>query len=76
MSDILPLFPAVPIVPKIGHSDIKANTESEGSGEDGGHVDTVALDECVIKGGGKRHGRMNELTAERRVVVSPGAIGV
>jgi len=56
MSNILPLFPAVPIVPKLGHGDIKANTESEGSNKDGGHVDTVSLDECVVKGGGERHG--------------------
>jgi len=56
MSNILPLFPAVPIVPKLGHGDIKANTESEGSSKDGGHVDTVSLDECVVKGGGERHG--------------------
>jgi len=53
MSDILPLFPAVPRVPKLGHADIKANTEGEGSGEDGGHIDTVTLDERVVKGRGE-----------------------
>jgi len=56
MSNILPLFPAVPIVPNVGHGDIKANAESEGSSKDGGHVDTVSLEECVVKGGGERHG--------------------
>jgi len=61
MSDILPLFPAVPIVPNVGHSDIKANTESKGPSKDGGHVDTVSLDECVVEGGGERHGRTNEV---------------
>jgi len=66
MSDILPLFPAVPIVPNVGHGDIKANAESEGSSKDGGHVDTVSLEECVVKGGGERHGRMNELAVGRR----------
>ena len=33
-------YTTVPIVPKVGHGDIKANTESEGSNKDGGHVDT------------------------------------
>jgi len=61
MSEVLPLFPAVPIVPKVGHGDIKANTKSKGPDEDGGHIDTVSLDECVVKGGGERHGRMNEV---------------
>jgi len=61
MSDILPLFPAVPIIPKLGHTDIKANAESEGSNKDGGHVDTVSFDECVVKGSGERHGRTSEL---------------
>jgi len=56
MSNILPLFPAVPIVPKIGHTDVKANTESEGSNKDGSHVDTVSLDKGVVKGGRERHG--------------------
>lgn len=38
-------YPTVPRVPKISHSDIKADAESEGPGEDGGHVDT-----CVLRG--------------------------
>jgi len=58
MSDILPLFPAVPRVPIIGYGDIEANTEGEGSSEDGGHIDTVSLDERVVKGRGERHGRV------------------
>lgn len=37
-------YPTVPIVPKVGHGDIKADTESEGSSKDGGHVDT-----CEVK---------------------------
>jgi len=53
MSNILPLFPTVPIVPKVGHGNIKANTESECSNKDGGHVDTVSLYKCVVKGGGE-----------------------
>jgi hypothetical protein len=36
-------YPAVPIVPNVGHSDIKANTESKGPSKDGGHVDTYEL---------------------------------
>jgi len=56
MPDILPLFPAVPRIPKISHCDVKANAESEGPGEDGGHVDTVSLDERVVEGRGERHG--------------------
>jgi hypothetical protein len=33
-------YPVVPIIPKLGHGDIKTNTEGEGSNKDGGHVDT------------------------------------
>jgi hypothetical protein len=33
-------YPAVPRVPIIGYGDIKANTEGEGSSEDGGHINT------------------------------------
>jgi len=61
MSDVLPLFPTVPIVPEVGHGDIKANTKSKGPDEDGGHVDTISLDECVVKGGGECHRRTNEV---------------
>jgi len=53
MSNILPLFPAVPVIPIPGHGDIKANAEGESPSENGGHVDTVSLDECVVKGGGE-----------------------
>jgi len=51
MSDILP--PAVPRVPNLGHGDIEANTEGEGSSEYGCHIDTVSLDERVVKGRGE-----------------------
>jgi hypothetical protein len=36
-------YPAVPIVPNLGHGNIKANTESEGSSKDGCHVDTCEV---------------------------------
>ena len=36
-------YPAVPIVPNVGHGDIKANTESKGPSEDGGYVDTYEV---------------------------------
>lgn len=46
-------YPTVPRVPEISHGDIEANAESEGPGEDGGHVDTCVLrgqDEKGVKG--------------------------
>lgn len=67
MPDILPLFPTVPRVPEISHGDIEANAESEGPGEDGGHVDTVSLDKRVVKGRRERHGWMSRESRQRKV---------
>jgi len=55
MPNVLPLFTAVPRVPKIGHGDVETDTEREGSNKYGRHVDTVSLDERVVKGSGERH---------------------
>lgn len=42
-------YPAIPIIPKVGHGDVKANTESEGSNKDGGHVDTYEGEEAKAR---------------------------
>jgi len=43
----------IPLIPNPGHGDIKANAERESSSKNRGHVDTVSLDDCVVKGGGE-----------------------
>jgi hypothetical protein len=38
-------YPAVPRVPKLGHADIEADTEGEGSSKYGCHIDTCGTRE-------------------------------
>ena len=33
-------YPLVPSIPELGDSDVETDTESEGTDEDGAHVDT------------------------------------
>jgi len=66
-------YPAVPIVPKVGHSDIKANTESEGSNKNGGYVDTYEV-RAHKQRGRKKIGFGLTVSLDERVVKGCGEL--
>ena len=76
VGSIFTTYPAVPRVPKVSHCDIEANAESEGPGEDGGHIDTCILRGQSEKGvkGLKIEGGAFTVSLDERVVKGRGEL--
>jgi len=55
ITNVFPLFPFVPTVPKGRDPNIKADTKCKSTNKDTRDEDAVALDEGVVKGVGQCH---------------------